>query len=185
MNKYNNTSMEKYLSLLLRHHPEKLNLNMSEDGWVEINEIIYNLKKLKNETLTIEQIKEIVNTSSKQRFDIKIENNVEYIRANQGHSININMNFKPVNPPDVLYHGTGEKYINSIFKTGLKPKTRQYVHLSPDIKTATSVGERHGKVKIIEINSKQMSEDGIKFYLSKNGIWLTKYIDTKYINLLK
>lgn len=181
----NNELIERYLSYILRHHPEDIKLILSDDGWIQINKITENLKKYKKQELSVEKIKEIVKLSSKQRFEIKIENNTEYIRATQGHSINVNMNYKPQTPPDILYHGTGQKYINSIIKTGLKPKTRQYVHLSSDIKTATSVGERHGEVRIIEINSKQMYEDGIKFYLSKNGVWLTDYVNIKYLKLLK
>ena len=105
------------------------------------------------------------------------------IRANQGHSINADVGLEVKQPPDILYHGTSSNYISSIIKNGINSKSRMYVHLSKDIKTAISVGKRHGKPVVLEINAKRMYKDGINFYLSKNNIWLTKYVPTKYIKI--
>lgn len=169
----------KYLSMLLRHHPEAAHLTMSKDAWVEVDEIVRNVKA---RYVTEQFIRDIVKNDAKQRFDLKTENGKLYIRANQGHSIDfIDMQYEPVTPPDILYHGTAEKYINSIMKGGLLHRNRQFVHLSKTIETATAVGERHGKPVILEIDAKRMHEDGIEFYLSKNGVWLTKHVDIKYI----
>jgi putative RNA 2'-phosphotransferase len=183
---YNNYDISKYIVMLLRHHPENLNLNMSEDGWVLVDELIEKInKKKKYANLNFEKIQSIVAKNNKQRFDLKEENGKIYIRANQGHSIkNLDMHYEPVSPPDILYDGTAVKSIESILKLGIQKRSRQYVHLSADIKTAIKVGERHGEVVLLAIDSKQMYEDGIEFYLSKNGVWLTDYVDVKYIKQL-
>ena len=124
----------------------------------------------------------MVVNNSKQRFDLKEEDGVYYIRANQGHSIKtLDMGYEPVVPLDVLYHGTATKSVDSILASGIQKRGRQYVHLSADVRTATKVGERHGDVVILSVDAKKMHEDGIQFYLSKNGVWLTDYVDTKYI----
>lgn len=176
----------KYIVMLLRHHPEYLNLNMSEDGWVLVDELIEKVnKKKKYAKLNIEKIKTMVANNNKQRFDLKEIDGVYYIRANQGHSIkSLDMHYEPVTPLDVLYHGTATKSVDSILESGIQKRGRQYVHLSADIKTATKVGERHGDVVILSVDAKQMHEDGIEFYLSKNGVWLTDYVATKYIKKL-
>ena len=106
------------------------------------------------------------------------------IRANQGHSIPVDVELKEVTPPDVLYHGTGEKFVASINDLGLVPKSRLYVHLSKDIQTATNVGKRHGTPVIYSANCKQMVADGYKFYLSVNGVWLTKEVPINYLKQL-
>lgn len=103
------------------------------------------------------------------------------IRANQGHSIPVDVELEEKEPPKILYHGTGEKYIASIDQNGLIPKSRLYVHLSKDVETAKAVGKRHGKEVVYSINSEQMYKDGYKFYLSKNGVWLTKKVPKKYL----
>lgn len=103
------------------------------------------------------------------------------IRANQGHSIPVDVELEEKEPPKILYHGTGEKYIASIDQNGLIPKSRLYVHLSKDVETAKAVGKRHGKEVVYSINSEQMYKYGYKFYLSKNGVWLTKKVPVKYL----
>lgn len=101
--------------------------------------------------------------------------------ANQGHSIPVDVELEEKEPPKILYHGTGEKYIASIDQNGLIPKSRLYVHLSKDVETSKAVGKRHGKEVVYSINSEQMYKDGYKFYLSKNGVWLTKKVPVKYL----
>ena len=179
-------SMSKFLSFLLRHHPEVLDLKMDYAGWVEVDELITKINYDRDSKFTLEDLKYIVETNDKQRFALQEKWGKLYIRANQGHSLkDLKMDYKPVTPPDVLYHGTGQKYVNSIQKKGLLAKNRQYVHLSASVEVAKSVGERHGKPVIFEVNTKQMIKDGIIFYCSENGVWLTEFVHKRYLKLLK
>ena len=184
MYKYEN--MSKFLSLLLRHHPEYLELKMDKAGWVSVDELLEKLNLERAEPFTIEHLQELVETNNKKRFALEERWGKLYIRANQGHSIHdLNMGYKSVIPPDILYHGTGEKYVSSIQKKGLLAKSRQYVHLSTSIEVAKSVGERHGKPVIFEIDCKKMYKDGIEFYCADNGVWLTEFVHKRYLKLLK
>ncbi len=171
-NKLKTTS--KFLSLILRHQPEKIGLELDSNGWAEINELIEKSTKVK---LTQELIEEVVVKDNKQRFIIKDGK----IRANQGHSINIDLELEAVEPPDILYHGTATRFLESIMKEGLTKQSRQHVHLSKDIETATMVGKRHGKVVILEVDAKKMFEEGYVFYLSENGVWLTDRVGVEFL----
>ena len=183
MYKYEN--MSKFLSFLLRHHPEYLELKMDKAGWVAVDELLEKLNFERTEEFTLEHLKELVETNNKQRFALEDRWGKLYIRANQGHSIHdLDMGYKPVTTPDILYHGTAQKFLNSIKKNGLLPKTRQYVHLSASVEVAKSVGERHGKPVIFEIDCKKMVDDGIEFYCSENGVWLTEKVHKKYLTLM-
>ncbi len=166
--------ISKYLSYILRHKPDIIGLVLDENGWANIDELIVKTKEFE---LTEELIFKIVQENDKQRF--MIQNNK--IRANQGHSINIDLNLKPMLPLDILYHGTASKHVDAIMREGIKSMRRQYVHLSNDIETATKVGSRHGEPIILKIDTMQMYKDGYEFYLSANGVWLTKTVPTKYI----
>ncbi len=171
-NKLKTTS--KFLSLILRHQPEKIGLKLDSNGWADINELMEKSTKVK---LTQELIEEVVAKDNKQRFIIKDGK----IRANQGHSINIDLALEAVNPPDILYHGTSTRFLESIMKEGLTKQSRQHVHLSKDIETATMVGKRHGKVVILEVDAKKMFEEGYAFYLSENGVWLTDRVGVEFL----
>ncbi len=127
---------------------------------------------------TQEELDEIVATDNKKRYSYDGKGN---IRANQGHSTNVEMNFKEVKPPEFLFHGTGVKYLSFIYSEGIKKMNRQHVHLSADEDTALKVGQRHGRPVILQINSGDMYNDGCKFYCSDNGVWLTDYVDPKYL----
>ena len=127
----------------------------------------------------MDMLEEIVRTDNKQRYSFNEDKTL--IRANQGHSIPVDVELKKAVPPDILYHGTGEKYVSSIDKEGLLPKSRLYVHLSKDIETAENVGRRRGKEIVYRVKSGQMYWDGYKFYLSENGVWLTKEVPIKYL----
>jgi putative RNA 2'-phosphotransferase len=180
MNRKNNhVKISKFLSLVLRHSPETIHLNMDKNGWVSINELIDNANKYKNIRLTIELIKTIVETNDKQRFIIS--NDGEKIRANQGHSITVNLELESKTPPDILYHGTASRFLNSIMKNGLNHMSTQYVHLSQTVETALIVGKRHGDPVILCIDAKKMNEEGYKFYLSENKVWLVDEVPVKYI----
>jgi putative RNA 2'-phosphotransferase len=175
----NMVTMSKFLSLVLRHKPEMIQLNMDNNGWVDIDELINNSNKYNNMKLTKDIIIEIVKTNDKQRFIIDYENNK--IRANQGHSIEIDLKLEPLMPPDKLYHGTATRFLESIMENGIKPMRRQYVHLSRTAEIAINVGKRHGEPVVLTINAKVMYEKGYKFYLSENKVWLVKYVPKEYI----
>jgi putative RNA 2'-phosphotransferase len=171
----------KFLSLILRHSPETIHLNIDKNGWVNINELINNANKYKNMRLNNDLIKIIVETNNKQRF--KISDDGKRIRANQGHSITVDLELESKIPPDILYHGTAIRFLDSIMKEGLKPMARQFVHLSPTEEIALIVGKRHGKPTVLYIDAKKMYEEGYKFYLSENKVWLVDKVPVKYINL--
>ena len=133
-----------------------------------------------NHGFNFELLEEIVKTDNKQRYSFN--DNMTLIRANQGHSIPVDVELEEEFPPEFLYHGTGEKYIESIDKIGLIPKSRLYVHLSKDITTAEQVGKRHGKEIVYQVNAGQMYKDGYKFFLSVNNVWLTKEVPVKYLD---
>ena len=174
MNKYILEDKGKQLSWLLRHDSHSYVKGLiDEHGWRSVDEII------KKYNYTQELLDEIVETNNKKRYEYNEDKTK--IRARQGHSIAVDVELKETVPPEYLYHGTCTRFIDSIMNEGLKPQTRLYVHLSPDVETATNVGLRHGKLVMLKIYSGQMNADGVKFYLSNNGVWLTKYVDIKYI----
>lgn len=124
-------------------------------------------------------LEEIVRTDYKQRYSFNEDKTL--IRANQGHSIPVDVELKEEGPPEFLYHGTADRFIKAIMEEGLKPMSRLYVHLSKDMETANKVGKRHGNPVILKVHSGQMRREGIQFYLSENGVWLTKKVDVKYL----
>ncbi len=167
----------KYISLILRHKPETIEISLDEHGWANVQELIDGVSK--THPLTMELLEEIVATDDKQRFSFNEDKSL--IRANQGHSIPVDVELERVVPPEYLYHGTGEKYVDSIDETGLISKSRLYVHLSADQDTAAKVGKRHGKAVIYKVLAGRMSEDGYEFYKSVNNVWLTKEVPVKYL----
>lgn len=172
-----NNSISKYISLILRHKPEVIGITLDEHGWARVNELVDGIAKTKN--FTREMLEKVVETDAKHRYSFNEDKTL--IRANQGHSVLVDVELEEKEPPEFLYHGTGEKYAASIEENGLIPKSRLYVHLSPNTETAENVGRRHGKVVIYKINSLEMSRNGYKFYLSVNGVWLTKEVPIKYM----
>lgn len=169
----------RYISYLLRHHPEEAGLTLDEHGWAEVSALIEAVAK-SYAGFTRETLDEIVATNNKQRYSYSEDKTL--IRANQGHSIPVDVELPEAVPPEFLWHGTGEKFVESINKTGLVPKSRLYVHLSKDIETAVQVGSRHGKPFVYRVKTGEMSRDGYTFYLSVNGVWLTKEIPPKYLS---
>lgn len=161
----------KRLAFLLRHDWD---YSFDEHGWRELSDLI------DNHGYTMDELKEIVASNNKQRFEFS--DDMTRIRARQGHSILVDVELEEVLPPDILYHGTGECFVDSIMEHGIDKRNRLYVHLSEIIETAVNVGKRHGKPVVLEIDAKQMAEDGHNFYLSRNGVWLTNFVDVKYIN---
>ena len=173
MNKKQLNKISKYLSYILRHKPESINLKLCEEGWAVIDELI---EKTTDFDLTKEIIDNVVETNNKQRFDI----NGRMIRANQGHTIKVDLDLKPIKPPKTLFHGTTIRFIDSIKKEGLTKQKRHHVHLSYSISISFSVGQRHGKPAVIFILADKMYEDGYKFYKSKNDVWLVDNVPIKY-----
>ena len=171
-----NTS--KYISLILRHQPEVIGITLDEHGWADVNQLIEGVNK--THPLTKELLEEIVRTDEKQRYSFNEDHTK--IRANQGHSIPVDVELKEAEPPEELYHGTGEKYTGSIEKQGLIPKSRLYVHLSKDTETAVNVGQRHGKPVVYTVMAGEMYRDGYQFFLSANGVWLTKEVPVRYLH---
>lgn len=167
----------KFISLILRHKPEAIGISLDEHGWADVDELIAGISR--THELDRDILEEIVRTDDKQRYSFNEDKTL--IRANQGHSIPVDVELDEVKPPEELWHGTGEKYVLSIDEQGLIPKSRLYVHLSKDEETAVKVGKRHGKPILYIVEAEKMYRDGYKFYLSKNGVWLTKEVPVKYL----
>ena len=172
------TRTSRFISLILRHKPEEIGITLDEHGWADVQALIEGVSR--TQPLTLELLEEIVRTDDKCRYSFNEDHTL--IRANQGHSIQVDVELKEAMPPEILYHGTGEKYTKSINKTGLVPKSRLYVHLSADRETAVNVGARHGNPVIYRVKAGTMNEDGYLFYLSANGVWLTKVVPIKYLD---
>lgn len=172
----------KLLSLILRHDPAKAGLTLDQGGWVIIDDLLAGLAHI-NRPISRETLDAIVAENDKKRFSIS--NDGTRIRAAQGHSVSIDMAFDPVTPPDVLYHGTASRFLNTIQAEGLKPMSRQYVHLSANIETARKVGQRHGKPVILGVNARAMHEAGHAFYKADNGVWLTDLIPPNWLDRIK
>ena len=167
--------VSKYMSLILRHKPETIGISLDEHGWANVEDLITGIAK--DNEFNMEILEEIVRRDEKQRYSFNEDKTL--IRANQGHSIPVDVELEEWVPPEILWHGTGEKYVESIDREGLISKSRLYVHLSKDEDTAIKVGSRHGKPVIYNVKAKQMYDDGYKFYLSVNGVWLTKEVPVK------
>lgn len=160
----------KKFSYLLRHDTSYA---FEEHGWREVSDLVA------NHGFTMEELREIVDTNNKQRYEFSED--MTRVRARQGHSIQVDVELAEAMPPDVLYHGTAKEYADSIMKQGVLKGKRLYVHLSTTVEMATKVGQRHGEPAVLAIDAKRMSEGGIKFFLSRNGVWLTEFVDAQYI----
>lgn len=168
----------KFISLILRHKPEAIGITLDEHGWANVNELIEGISK--TQPIDMATLEQIVEEDEKQRYSFNEDKTL--IRANQGHSIPVDVELEEKEPPEFLYHGTGEKYVASIDVQGLIPKSRLYVHLSSDSDTAKKVGQRHGSPVIYVVNSGRMFRDGYTFYQSVNGVWLTKEVPLHYLD---
>lgn len=178
MNEKEIKNISKFLSLILRHSPETIHLKLDENGWADVEELITKSNK-NRKSLDFETLQYVVETNDKKRFTFNED--LTKIRANQGHSITIDLELQPQTPPDELYHGTVAKFMDAILKDGLQKMSRQHVHLSKDKETAIKVGSRRGAPQILKINANQMIKDGYVFYCSENGVWLTDEVPPKYI----
>lgn len=181
MNSNRLIKISKYLSKVLRHKPEKIDLKLAIGGWVSVEELLNACKKYKF-SLTRAELGEVVAKNDKQRFSFDPTGTL--IRANQGHSVEIDLQLEETVPPPILYHGTADYAIESIQTNGLCKMSRHHVHLSTDISTAKIVGKRKGKPIIFAINSATMHADDYKFYCSDNGVWLVDSVPPSYLQLL-
>ena len=168
-----------FISLILRHKPEVIGITLDAHGWADVQELIAGINATGKYRIDTPLLEEIVRTDNKQRYSFNEDKTK--IRANQGHSIQVDVELKEVEPPEILYHGTGEKYVESILREGLIPKSRLYVQLSKDMETAVNVGSRHGKPHIFKVHTGEMFRQGYKFWLSENGVWLTKAVPIEYL----
>ena len=181
MNNSRLVKVSKYLSLVLRHHPDKIGIKLDPHGWVAIEEL---LKAAKNHKFPIweTELYTVVENSDKKRFSIDPSGTI--IRANYGHSVKVDLQLEPQIPPGILYHGTVIHVIDSIKKTGLQKMSRNHVHLSNDITIARNVAKRrNGKSIVLVVDAMAMSEDGYNFYLSHNNVWLVDEVPTKYLQI--
>lgn len=169
-----------FISLALRHKPDVAGIQLDEHGWANVDELLNGINNT-GRNIDMDILEEIVRTDNKQRYSFNDDKTL--IRANQGHSIPVDVELEEKQPPQYLYHGTADGFLYSIMTDGLKPMSRLYVHLSQDEETAMKVGKRHVKPVVLMIRSNVMYNDGVKFYLSQNGVWLTKYVDRKYIKI--
>lgn len=172
------TKISKFLSLVLRHQPETIGIELDEHGWTDVETL---MAKLKTKGIHIDRqiLNHVVETNSKKRF--AFNDTGDKIRASQGHSVEIELDYVAQQPPPILYHGTAEQFVQSIKETGLEKRQRHQVHLSKDVETASAVGKRHGKLFLFEVLAEEMYKDKFEFFVSANGVWLTDYVPVKYL----
>jgi putative RNA 2'-phosphotransferase len=175
------TKISKFLSLILRHAPETVGLKLEDDGWVKVDELIAACAK-NGRTFTLNELQEVVETNDKKRFAFDESGNK--IRASQGHSVKVEIEFEEKTPPAILYHGTAEKNVRLILEKGLQKMRRHHVHLSADTETARKVGVRQGKPVIFAVDTVKMLENNCSFFVSANGVWLVENVPPEFLQVL-
>ncbi len=180
MNKQARTKKSKFLSLVLRHRPERIGIVLDSQGWVPVAQLLERCAA-SGFSITEEELIEVVTTNPKQRFSFSEDG--RRIRANQGHSVQVDLKLEPLAPPPVLYHGTTDKFLPAIKTQGLKRMSRHHVHLSPDRATAVDVGGRRGRPVVLLVDANQMQADGHLFYRSDNNVWLTERVPPEYLTV--
>ena len=173
------TQLSKFLSLVLRHKPGEIGISLDEGGWVDVSILLAALWR-QGKPISREDIEHVVATSDKKRFAFSDDG--LRIRASQGHSVEIDLDLPPAVPPEILYHGTADRFLPAIRKAGLQKMQRRHVHLSATVQTATAVGQRHGRPVVLHIRSGDMHRAGHVFYLSANGVWLTDSVPPDFID---
>lgn len=181
MDEKRKTKISKFLSLILRHAPETIDLNLDESGWANVGELLEK-SAARGKSFTVAELEEVVATNDKKRFSFDAAKTK--IRANQGHSLTVEIEFERQTPPAVLYHGTAEKNVGAIFAKGLQKMKRHHVHLSADTETARAVGARYGKPVIFEVDTVKMLAEEHEFFISANGVWLTREVPPQFLKLL-
>ena len=179
--KPNLVRLGKFLSMVLRHRPEVINLQPDPQGWVNISDLLTQCQA-HGKPIDREVLEAIVATNNKKRYIISDDG--RRIRAHQGHSSPVELGYEPVIPPATLFHGTAEQHVKGILEKGLLRQKRHHVHLSPDQETAEKVGVRHGRLAMFRVDAGRMHADGFAFYCSPNGVWLTEYVPADYLHPL-
>jgi len=174
-------SLSKFMSLVLRHQPETIGLELDAAGWVEVDLLIAGAGRA-GRRIDREMLDEVVRTNDKQRFSLSQDG--RRIRANQGHSVPVELGYEPSIPPDVLYHGTPQRYVNSILAEGLKRQKRHHVHLHPDCGVATDVGRRRGSPVLLVVDAAAMHQHGFTFFVTPNQVWLTDQVPAEFLRVL-
>ena len=168
----------KFLSLILRHEPERVGLKLEEGGWVGVNDLLQATNR-HGVSLTLEQLKQVVANNSKKRFAFSDDG--QLIRASQGHSVEIDLQYAPQTPPELLYHGTATRFLSGIRRDGLQRMARHDVHLSADPMQTRQIGSRHGKPVPLTIRAGDMHRAGHVFRCSANGVWLVNHVPATFI----
>ncbi len=180
MNEQQKKRTGKFISLILRHNPQTISIELDGSGWASVDELLKGLKR-NGHSLSFTQLEALVNNNDKQRYTFNDDKS--RIRANQGHSLELDLQLEAQKPPKSLYHGTASRYLPYINEQGLLRRDRHHVHLSLDKETAHNVGSRHGKPVILTIDASAMHKDGYVFYCSKNGVWLVEHIPPRYFSV--
>ena len=178
MKNQNTTARSKFLSLVLRHSPETIGLKLDDAGWAQTDELLACLARSGRPTSLVD-LQTMVADNNKQRYSFSADG--KRIRANQGHSIKVELGLEASSPPAVLYHGTATRFLDAIFHEGLDRQSRHHVHLSDSVKVAAQVGSRHGKLALLQVDAARMQGEGHVFYRSDNGVWLTDVVPARYL----
>ena len=182
-NDKNQQNLSKFLSLVLRHQPETIKIQLDSEGWTDVTTLLQQMNKHRK-PLKLDELINLVENNDKKRFQLSEDHSK--IRAVQGHSTQqVQREYTAIIPPDTLFHGTATRFSESIQNQGLVAGDRHHVHLSADLITATKVGQRHGKVIIFKVDTQQMHQDGFKFYQAENGVWLTEHVPAQYLTVLE
>lgn len=178
MNPQQTKKISKFLSLVLRHQPDKIGIVLDDAGWTSVNTLLTQLESA-GRRISLDVLETVVAENDKQRFQFSEDRTL--IRATQGHSVDVELGYEKSTPPDVLCHGTPTKFVDSIRAHGLTKQKRHHVHLHVDQNLAASVGERRGQPVVLTIDAKRMEADGFEFFVSPNGVWLTDHVPPKYL----
>jgi putative RNA 2'-phosphotransferase len=178
MTEQETTKASKFLSLILRHEPERVGLKLDEAGWTDVEELLRVVNR-NGVSLTLDQLKHVVATNNKKRFAFSEDG--QRIRASQGHSIEVDLQYPPQQPPEILYHGTASRFLEGIRRDGLNKMGRHDVHLSAETKVTLQVGSRHGRPVLLTIHAGNMHRAGHVFRCSANGVWLVRNVPPEFI----
>lgn len=181
MDEKRKTKISKFLSLVLRHKPEEIGLTLEENGWVKVSDLLKACADY-GKPFTAKELREVVETNDKKRFTF--DETGEKIRASQGHSVEVEIEFEKQIPPEILYHGTATRNLGEIFASGLKKMKRHHVHLSADTETAQKVGIRYGKPVILKVDTIAMKKEGYEFFVSANNVWLVEEVPPEFLEVL-
>ena len=174
-------TVSKYLAKHLRHQPDALGLTLGPGGWVNVDDLLA-ASAAAGFAISYDDLIECVETNDKKRFSF--DETGDLIRANQGHSVEVDLQLEEREPPEILFHGTVERFLAPIMAEGLKKGKRHHVHLSKDMDTARKVGARRGKPVILQVDGARMQSQGYKFFVSANGVWLTDAVPAEFLTRL-